>query len=193
MKIKDKKPVGDNIAASNANWSFKGTEVAEQFDQHVQKSVPLYLEGHKLICRLSDFFVFNDSVAYDLGCSTGELTLKLAEHNRGKRNARFIGIDAEEAMITQAQAKLKAGNHERADVEFQEDEILQANLLPSDLIVSYYTLQFIRASEKQNFVNKVYSALKWGGAFVLFEKVRACDARFQDIRSSLYTDYKIEQ
>ncbi len=27
----------------------------------------------------------------------------------------------------------------------------------------------------------------------MFEKVRACDARFQDIMQNLYTDYKIEQ
>ena len=27
----------------------------------------------------------------------------------------------------------------------------------------------------------------------MFEKVRACDARFQDIMQTLYTDYKIEQ
>ena len=89
-----KRQVGDNIAADNANWSFRGMEVADQFDQHVQKSVPFYAEGHKLICRLSDFFIFNDSIAYDLGCSTGELTIKLAEHNRCKETAQFIGIDA---------------------------------------------------------------------------------------------------
>jgi len=32
-----------------------------------------------------------------------------------------------------------------------------------------------------------------GGAFILFEKVRAPDARFQDIMQTLYTDYKLEQ
>jgi len=35
--------------------------------------------------------------------------------------------------------------------------------------------------------------LNWGGAFILFEKVRAPDARFQDIATSLYTDFKIDQ
>ena len=27
----------------------------------------------------------------------------------------------------------------------------------------------------------------------MFEKVRACDARFQDMMQTLYTDYKLEQ
>jgi tRNA (cmo5U34)-methyltransferase len=38
----------------------------------------------------------------------------------------------------------------------------------------------------------IYRALNWGGAFLLFEKVRAPDARFQDITSGLYVDYKLE-
>ena len=32
-----------------------------------------------------------------------------------------------------------------------------------------------------------------GGCFFIFEKVRAPDARFQDIITQIYTDYKIEQ
>ena len=33
--------------------------------------------------------------------------------------------------------------------------------------------------------------LNWGGAFVLFEKVRGPDARFQDILSQLYNEFKL--
>jgi len=32
--------------------------------------------------------------------------------------------------------------------------------------------------------------INWGGAFVMFEKVRGPDARFQDILVSLYNDFK---
>ena len=41
--------------------------------------------------------------------------------------------------------------------------------------------------------NKIYKSLKWGGAFLMFEKVRANDARFQDMISQIYMDYKIKQ
>jgi len=40
-------------------------------------------------------------------------------------------------------------------------------------------------------INKIYESLNWGGAFLLFEKVRGADARFQDILTGLYTDYKL--
>ena len=41
--------------------------------------------------------------------------------------------------------------------------------------------------------DRIYSSLNWGGAFILFEKVRGPDARFQDILNSLYIDYKLDK
>jgi tRNA (cmo5U34)-methyltransferase len=41
-------------------------------------------------------------------------------------------------------------------------------------------------------IDLIYRSLNWGGAFVLFEKVRAPDARFQDIMSAIYVDFKLE-
>ena len=46
-------------------------------------------------------------------------------------------------------------------------------------------------STRQDLINKLYNNLNWGGALVLFEKVRGPDARFQDIASNLYIDYKL--
>lgn len=75
---------GDNINTNNANWSFSGN-VPKNFDNHVGKSVPMYNEGHDLVCRLSDFFLNDDAVCYEIGSSTGELTKKLAHHNSKKK------------------------------------------------------------------------------------------------------------
>ncbi len=182
--------VGDGLSAQNANWNFKG-EVANSFDEHVSKSVPFYKEGHQLVCNLSDFFISNNSVCYELGCSTGELTVKLAKHNNHKPEARFIGIDVEADMIKIAQGKKKEEGIK--NIEFLVDDILQTNLEKADLIIAYYAIQFVRPSVRQQLFEKIYASLQWGGAFILFEKVRANDARFQDIMTSLYNDYKIAQ
>jgi tRNA (cmo5U34)-methyltransferase len=42
-------------------------------------------------------------------------------------------------------------------------------------------------------ISKLYESLQWGGALILFEKVRGPDARFQDILTRLYDDYKLDQ
>ena len=92
-------------------------------------------------------------------------------------------------MIAQARVE----NEGTVGLEFVVDDI---NLYPyetSDLITAYYTVQFVPPAIRQDLFNRVFQALNWGGAFILFEKVRACDARFQDIIQTLYTDYKLDQ
>lgn len=97
--------VGDGLSEDRGNWKFSGT-VVDSFDEHVSKSVPLHHEGHELICDMSDFFIKPDSVCYEIGCSTGTLTLKLADHNRAKSAASFVGIDIEADMIAKAKEKI---------------------------------------------------------------------------------------
>jgi tRNA (cmo5U34)-methyltransferase len=180
---------GDNIKSSCADWKFNG-DVVEKFDEHIKKSVPLYNEGHNLICDISDFFVKEKSVVYEVGSSTGTLTLKLAEHNnKSKPGAKFIGIEIEEDMVKVANRKISK-NH-KLNIDFVNKNAIEMKLELSDLIVCYYTIQFIDPSVRQALINKLYKSLNWGGALLLFEKTRGSDARFQDIISTLYTDYKI--
>lgn len=178
--------VGDTIKKERAHWNFKA-DVAENFVAHVRKSVPFYDEGHDLACYLSDFFCQSDSVCYELGVSTGQLLKKLAVYNAHKPNIRWVGIDAERDMIK------KAGQHckEVKNIELVTDNIITCDLEKADLIVAYYCIQFIPERHRQELFNKIYERLNWGGALVLFEKVRAPDARFQDMATALYTDYKL--
>ena len=180
--------VGDGIVTQRGNWKFSG-ETAANFDDHVSKSVPLYNEGHHLICDMSDFFVKPDSVTYEVGCSTGSLTMKLAQHNENKPNARFIGVDIEPDMIDAANQKALAQND--LNISFISDDMMNVDMEMADMIVCYYTVQFIRPSIRQDLINKLYQRLNWRGALLLFEKVRGADGRFQDILSALYTDYKL--
>ena len=181
--------VGENINASNANWSFGGS-TAKEFDEHVKKSIPLYEDGQELICQLSDYFLKDGSQVFDLGSSTGSLLLKLAEWNKNKTNIQYTGIDIESNMVSYAQSKL---NKSAKNIEFKVDDILTTELKPSDLIICYYTVQFVPPRVRQELINRIYKSLNWGGAFVMFEKVRANDARFQDIFSGLYTEFKIKK
>lgn len=182
--------VGDGLHAANARWTFGG-EVAHQFDEHVRKSVPFYSEGHELICAISDFFVKDDSIVYEIGCSTGTLTCKLAEHNKAVTGARFIGLDVEPEML--AVAEERRATMALYNTRFILDDVLLHEFEPADMIVAYYTVQFIRPSERQRLIDKFYASLRWGGALLMFEKVRGPDARFQDIATSLYSDYKLAQ
>jgi tRNA (cmo5U34)-methyltransferase len=178
---------GDSIDAPNAGWSFGG-DVPEHFEDHVSKSVPLYDAGHDLVLKIADFFIDDRSVCYELGCSTAVLTRRLAERNAHRRT-RFVGIDIEESMTRKA-SELCA---DLPNVSIVTADALDVDLEPADLIIAYYTVQFVRPRHRQHLLDRIYEALNWGGAFVLFEKVRGPDARFQDLFTALYTDYKLDR
>jgi len=179
--------VGEGIAAVNAGWSFAG-EAAANFATHVRRSVPRYEEGHAIVCKLSDFFVRDDSVAYELGTSVGELLAKLAARHE-QRGTRWIGIDVERDMVERAEEAVSPYPRARAELA----DTIAYDFEKSDLVVAYYCLQFVPPKHRQNVIKAIYEALEWGGAFIWFEKVRASDARFQDIFNLLYIDYKLEQ
>lgn len=177
--------VGHSIEAKNANWNFGGN-VPDTFVDHIRQSVPLYEEGHDLICQLSDFFCSNGGVCYELGVSTGELLKKLAVHNAHKPDIRCIGLDVETAMINKAREHCK----DVKNIEILQEDIRLYEYENADMMVSYYCMQFVPPRDRQEIFNKIYESLNWGGAFILFEKVRGPDARFQDILTSLYADFK---
>ncbi len=181
---------GDNIKMKDGSWKFSG-DVVDNFDEHVKKSVPLYLEGHQITCDLSKFFVKNDSVVYEIGSSTGVLSVKLSKSNLTKSGVHFIGFDIEKDMVNFSNKELTKTNVN--NVSFEHADIVSTELEKSDLIVCYYTMQFIPPAVRQQVINKLYQSLNWGGALIMFEKVRAPDARFQDIINTLYLDYKLKQ
>lgn len=178
--------VGEGIAAGSARWSFDG--ISGSFSDHVRRSVPLYDEGHDLTCRMSDYFVGNDSVVYDIGTSTGVLARKLADWNRGKRNLRVIGIDPIASMIESAQE----AHGSREDLRFACADALTFEFERTSLFVAYYAVQFVHPNVRQQLVDRLFERLHWGGALIMFEKVRAPDARFQDLSSQIYTDFKLQ-
>ncbi len=177
---------GDGIKAENASWKFSG-EVVDRFEEHIQKSVPFYEEGHALILKLSDYFVKEDSICYELGSSTGKLSFALASRHRQK-GAKFVGLEIEEEMHAYATRHYRSQN-----LHFEREDVTVYPFQKSDLIISYYTMQFVHPKHRQKLFDTIYDRLEWGGAFILYEKVRAPDARFQDIVTTLYDEYKVEK
>ena len=176
--------IDKNIDANNASWTFKGIE--KDFEEHIRKSVPFYDYGHELVCSYSDFFLSkNNSVAYEVGCSSGTLMKKLLEWNKHK-SLKLIGVDNELGMIDYCK-----NNCTDKRASFIYDDILNFEFDKSNMIFSYYTMQFIHPSNRQEVFNKIYNSLEWGGAFIFFEKTRANDARFQDYQNQLYSDFKL--
>ena len=174
------------INLKRGGWNF-ADNVPKKFNVHIQKSVPYYEEGHELIKKLSDFFLTNKSICYDIGCSTSSLLIKLSKFSN-KKDLQFVGLDVEKAMIKFSKKIIKRKKVNNVKVLCKD--ITKYKFKKCSLIISYYTIQFVNPAYRQKLIDEIFDALNWGGAFIFFEKIRGNDARFQDILTSLYSDFK---
>tara|TARA_B100000989_G_scaffold287818_1_gene257828 strand:- start:1612 stop:2307 length:696 start_codon:yes stop_codon:yes gene_type:complete len=174
------------ILSKNASWNFKN-QVPKRFSHHIKKSIPFYKDMHNMVCELSDFFLKEKSVCYDLGSSTGLLLNKIGDRHSNKK-INLIGIESIKEMIVQA----KKENKNRNKIKYINKDVRNLKFKKSDLITSCYTIQFIDAKYRQDVIKRIYKSLNWGGAFIIFEKIRASDARFQDIFNQVYLEFKLK-
>ena len=179
-----KDDTGNGILKSNAGWSFDLPP--ENFESHIEQSIPHYKACHDLIAKISDFFLPDNAVVYDIGTTTGAVTRGILQRHPGKKFS-ITGLDVIPAMVDYATKKT---SDPRAS--FICTNALDYDYEKSHLIILYYTLQFIHPSVRVDLLKKIYDRLHWGGALILFEKVRAPDARFQDYMGQIYTEFKMD-
>ena len=186
--IKYKKlSVGSNIKSSGiGGFSFKGS-MTKYFEDHIIKSIPFFQESHKLISKLSTFFITDGSIVYDLGCSTGMVSRSIFDLNYNKKFS-IVGLDLSKEMIKAAKKKLNKKNKNK--IKYIHCDALRKKFKKSDLVVSNYFIQFVHPKKRQLIFDKIYKSLNFGGGFIFFEKTRGPDARFQDIFTQLYNEYK---
>lgn len=183
-----RKPVDDTISAVPGAWRFDA-EVSRGFEAHVRKSVPFYDELQRMVVELSDYFVRDQSVIYDLGSSTGATLDLLAAHHAAKENAQFIGVDLSESMVQEAQARVKQPN-----VRFIHKNVMDVEFAPpANFVISLYTLQFLTLTERRQLLRRINAGMIEGGALLMAEKTRAENSFFEDVWLELHWDFKRRQ
>lgn len=176
------------ITAVPGEWKFD-EQVAQCFDNHVRKSVPLYDEVQRMVVEMSEWFVRDGSTIYDIGSSTGETISFLMKKHSEKKNVGFIGIESSISMIKKAKNKCNAKN-----VQFLHQDVNDLTKFSNaDFIVSLYTLQFIPMKNRSKVLRRIYEDLSEGGAFIMVEKIRAENPFLEDMWLELYWDFKLDQ
>lgn len=183
-----KKQVDDAISAVPGAWRFDA-EVSAAFDSHVRKSVPFYDELQRMVLELSEYFVRDQSVVFDLGSSTGTTLEMLAAAHEQKHDVQFIGFDVSESMVEEACKK-----RVRPNVRFFHKNILDVEFTPApNFVTSLYTLQFLTLAERRQLLHRISEGMVEGGGLLVVEKVRAETAFFEDIWLELFWDFKRRQ
>lgn len=162
-------------------------DVAAVFDDMLIRSVPFYKESQALTRRFAQNVLQEGGIVYDLGCSTASLLLDIERSHEKHDSLRLIGIDNSPAMIAHARKKIEAYG---SKIELVEGDILTYPYEEARVIVSNYTLQFIRPIVRDTLVRTVFDALSDGGVFIFSEKVVSEDPKLGKELIDCYYDFK---
>lgn len=179
----------DQVFTRPINKQFEfDADVAVVFDDMLQRSVPFYTEAMKLTSRFARLYLTPGGRLYDLGCSTAS---QLLDIERGlDTEAKLIGIDNAPAMLAQAAKKLDAFG---SAIELYEGDILSYPYEKADVMLSNYTLQFVRPPVRERLLKEIFEVLNEGGAFIFSEKVISEDKKLNKELIDCYYDFKKEQ
>jgi len=171
--------------------------VASVFDDMLSRSVPFYQEMLNLTTSFALKYTQKESTIYDLGCSTATTLINIANHST--KDLNLIGIDTSSAMLNRASHKAKGYGHK---ITFIEDDIFNIPLQKADVIISNYTLQFIRPLQREKLISKIYDSLNEGQIFIFSEKVicedkllnkQCIDEYYQFKKKQGYSEFEIAQ
>ena len=174
-----------------ADFTFAHRE--EGFDEHIDGSIRGYSNLLDDVVSLSRYFVEDDTNVYDLGCSTGKVTKRLIQENWDHcKRANWIGIeiaDGFDANLVKREREIlrwEANSY----VSFIKEDVRDSNIENASFITSLFTLQFMPPKDREETIKKIYKGLNKGGAFIFSEKTICENAKFQDMLTFNYYDYK---
>jgi tRNA (cmo5U34)-methyltransferase len=182
----------DNIFASTASRASDfqfDADVAEVFDDMLERSVPFYLELQHMIVELAKTFWVDGSHLYDLGCSTGTTLINLCESIKPKQGS-FIGYDNSKPMLAKAQGKVRTQGLEKK-IHFDYRQLNEkVNIFDASVVTMCWTLQFIRPPDRLRLIKQVQNGLREGGAFIVIDKVLNKYSDTNRLFIDLYYDFK---
>ena len=163
-------------------------EVVKVFDDMVRRSVPGYDSMIQMIGLIARMYGQDNTNYYDLGSSTGAITLSIALNNKSKNN-QFLAIDNSEEMVEQCKKNLQ---NKIANLQVVCDDINQVKIQNASIVVLNLTLQFIDVNLRSNLINKIYDSLEPGGILIISEKIHFDDSVTQNQITKLHMDFKKE-
>jgi len=161
-------------------------EVANVFDDMLNRSVPFYKENLNLQINILKKFLKENDKVIDLGSSTGTFLIELSKKIK---NLNLLGIDNSPAMVQKAKLKAKAFG---SNAKFIEADFLEYDLSNSKAIIANYTIQFVRPLKREKLIQKIYNSLKNDGIFLMSEKLITENKKLNKIMIDLYYDFKKE-
>ncbi len=162
--------------------------VVKVFDDMVRRSVPGYDSMIQMIGLIARMYGQENTNYYDLGSSTGAISLSIALNNMHNNN-QFFAIDNSEDMVNQCKKNL---NNKVNNLHAICADINDINIQNASIVVLNLTLQFIGVELRSNLIKKIYDGLNPGGVLIISEKIHFENKQIQNQITKLHMDFKRE-
>lgn len=165
-------------------------QVADVFDDMLDRSVPYYGEIQRMTAELAADFVTPQGAIYDLGCSTANSFIAIDRYLPADFTAKFVGIDSSPEMLDKARQKLASLNF-RHECDFRHSDLNQGvHVHDASVALLVLTLQFVRPMHRDALLKSVYDGLNPNGCLILVEKVLGEHSTFNRLFIKHYYEMK---
>lgn len=159
---------------------------AENFDKTVYKTMPRYLEMiDVLVNSIPD--EGDDLRILDLGCGTGNITLKVLERFP---KAHVTCLDVSKNMLEIAKNKLSGYD----SIEYVLGDFTIIDIIDDyDAIISSLALHHIASDEaKLDMYKHIYDALNHGGVFYNADVIKAAGNYVQELNEKVFDEFMLD-
>jgi tRNA (cmo5U34)-methyltransferase len=165
-------------------------DVAAVFDDMIGRSVPLYDE---LIGRQAQIIAAcypPGTRIFDLGCSTGNLGVRLCEI-MAEVPFEMTAVDNAPPMLDICATKCRKapGGHR---ITLMCADIGRIDLSGAGVVVLNFTLQFLPPADRDRLMARIFTGLVSGGTLLLAEKVTHRDDEFEGLQQAFHQRLKRE-
>jgi tRNA (cmo5U34)-methyltransferase len=166
-------------------------QVANVFDDMVDRSVPFYREIQRMAAELATDFAQPGTNLYDLGCATCTSFLQIDRLMPPEAGVRFVGVDDSSEMLDKAREKLTARNFARPFHLETADLNTGVEIANASVVMMVLTLQFIRPLYRERLVQSIWRGLGDNGCLIVVEKVLGENSTFNRLFIKHYYEMKM--
>ena len=169
---------------------FSFSNYADQFDDHIEKSIRGYTDLRDDIVSMSKYFIEDRTSVIDIGCSQGTMLKRIKDANSQAPNTFYVGLDVEPSFKKHWNTEEEKLDYILCDVRDYQGFLVDKRDTSISLVISLFTMQFIPERDRLSILKKIYDNLTDGGAFIFSEKLYSSNSQNQNMMEFLYFDYK---
>lgn len=165
-------------------------EVAAVFDDMLVRSIPGYSDLIRRQAQICRRFLQPGSRLYDLGCSHGNLGLRVLDEPPAIPFT-LLAVDNAPAMLARYRSRLSR-HPEAKRVELICADLLDVTIRQASVVVINFTLQFLPRQARGELLRRVCEGLLPGGVLLFSEKIVHTDKELAQLQIDFYHRFKAE-